>query len=147
MSQEQVREFHEKNGLPVAVSLASIDSDVGNKILFHCLTELRKLSQSVLTAGQLFYDTDPRIFRVHLYLEELSEIAEALCLCDKIKLADALGDMDYINKGTAVVFNIPLERVFQEIHRSNMTKDVKNISRDRKNKGPNYDPPDLGFVG
>lgn len=145
MSQEQVKAFHEKNRLPIAVSL-SVESESNDKMLFDYMITLKKMAIEILPYAEAAYYTDQRLHRLHLFLEELSEIAEAFLFMEKIELADALGDLDYITKGTAVVFDIPLERVFQEIHRSNMTKDCRKMATERKTKGPNYEPPNLEFV-
>lgn len=62
----------------------------------------------------------------------------------RIAVADALGDLAYVVAGAAVTWGIPLGEVFQEIHRSNMTKSRANVRADGKIlKGPEYDPPDL----
>ena len=70
---------------------------------------------------------------------------------DLIETADALGDLKYVVEGAALVFGIPLEPVFMEIHRSNMSKlgtDGKPIYREdgKVLKGPNYTPPNVAAV-
>jgi predicted HAD superfamily Cof-like phosphohydrolase len=57
--------------------------------------------------------------RVNLIKEELLEFAEANTVTD---IADALGDLLYVVLGSAVAYGIDLEPVFNEIHRSNMSK-------------------------
>ena len=59
-----------------------------------------------------------------------------------------LGDLLYVVLGFAVTFGIPLDVVFDRIHKSNMSKvgdDGKPIYREdgKVIKGPNYRPPDL----
>lgn len=41
---------------------------------------------------------------------------------DRVEVADAITDIDYINTGSAVAFNIPLEECFEAVHSNNMTK-------------------------
>lgn len=52
------------------------------------------------------------------YLEWLAASAER----DMVEVADALADMIYIIVGTALEFGIPLDRVWDEVQRSNMAK-------------------------
>lgn len=65
------------------------------------------------------------------------------------KLTKELADLLYVIYGTAVSFGLPLEEVFNEVHKSNMSKlgaDNKPIYREdgKVLKGPNYKEPDLG---
>lgn len=85
--------------------------------------------------------------RVRLIEEEFTELKDALAANNKVEAADALGDMLYLIFGGADIWGIDIERVFAEIHRSNMTKDVGPTRGDGKIlKGSNYSPPDLSFV-
>lgn len=82
--------------------------------------------------------------RVHLISEELSELALGIGERDLIKIADALGDLLYVILGAAVTYGIPLAEVFEEIHKSNMTKAVRSEDDTRlRNKGDSYVPPDV----
>ena len=68
----------------------------------------------------------------------------------KQKLAKELADLLYVVYDAACSFDIDIDRVFQEVHRSNMSKlvDGKPLKREdgKVLKGPNYIPPDLRFV-
>lgn len=81
--------------------------------------------------------------------EELDELGDALDANDRVGVADALGDLLYVVYGAADVYGIDIDRVFAEIHRSNMTK-VSTPEASTKihkiQKGPDYSPPDLSFV-
>lgn len=93
---------------------------------------------------------DPKtdLIRVHLIGEEgVAELALALAEKDKVRVADALADLLYVTLGAAIVYGIPLKEVFEEVHKSNMTKDVRD-SRDSRirNKGANYKPADIQAV-
>jgi predicted HAD superfamily Cof-like phosphohydrolase len=82
--------------------------------------------------------------RLRLIEEELQELESALARKDIVATADALGDLLYVTYGTAVACGIDLEPVFNEIHRSNMTKSPLTRRADNKVlKGPAYMPPDL----
>lgn len=93
--------------------------------------------------------TDYRVnnLRMKLIDEERSELLQALAAEDIIGVADALADLLYVVIGSGLQWGIPLERVFAEVHRSNMTKTSGEKRADGKIlKGPNYSPPDLSFV-
>jgi len=71
------------------------------------------------------------VLRLHLMQEELGEIAEAFFRHDRVSLADGLADLLYVVLGTADLYNINLQEVFREVHRSNMTKEVTGDRRVR----------------
>lgn len=86
--------------------------------------------------------------RWKLLYEELEEFSEALEKRDLVGAADALADILYVAYGAALTFGLPINEIFAEVHRSNMTKlgeDGNPIFRpDGKIlKGPNYTPPDI----
>lgn len=88
--------------------------------------------------------------RYKLMTEENDEYKEACEKHDLVGMADALGDMLYILAGTMLVHGMhhKIEEVFDEIHRSNMSKlgeDGKPIYREDGKilKGENYFPPNL----
>lgn len=91
--------------------------------------------------------------RVSLCVEECKEVEEELWLnspefIDKKRLTKELADLLYVTIGTAVTFGLPLEEVFNEVHKSNMSKlgeDGKPIMRSdgKVLKGKNYKEPDL----
>jgi predicted HAD superfamily Cof-like phosphohydrolase len=88
------------------------------------------------------------MLRFNLMKEENEEYLEACREGDLNGIADALGDMMYILFGTIVRHGLQdkMERVFEEIHQSNMSKlghDGKPIYREdgKVLKGPNYFKP------
>lgn len=68
----------------------------------------------------------------------------------KSRLAKELADLLYVVYDAACSFDIDIDRVFAEVHRSNMSKlvDGKPLKREdgKVLKGPNYTPPNLEFV-
>jgi len=61
--------------------------------------------------------------RCDMLLEEChEEYLAANSECNVVEIADALGDALYVLLGTANSHGIDLEPIFEEIHRSNMTK-------------------------
>ena len=93
-----------------------------------------------------------RQLRIDLLYEEYCEYLKGEEDDDLVQIADALADMIYIALGTAVAYGIPLDRVFAEVHKSNMAKlvDGKVIRRaDGKVQKPiGWTPPDIkGVLG
>ena len=86
--------------------------------------------------------------RYDLIKEELDELKEALENQDIKEVADALTDILYVTYGAGHAFGINLDKCFQEVQSSNMSKlglDGKPIYNDKGKvmKGPNYFKPDL----
>jgi len=95
-----------------------------------------------------FPNATTRELRQRLLLEEYNEYCEAEQQNDLVEVADALADMIYIICGTADIYGIPLDEIFAEVHRSNMSKLDKNglpIYREDGKilKGPNYFRPNI----
>ncbi len=67
-------------------------------------------------------DTATRTLRANLIREEFEELQEALAQGDTVAVAKEMADLLYVVYGTAVSCGIDLEPVFQEVHRSNMSK-------------------------
>ena len=86
--------------------------------------------------------------RLDLIKEELSELTEAMNNNDLLEVADALTDILYVTYGAGHAFGINLDRCFEEVQNSNMSKlgeDGKPIYNDagKVMKGPNYFKPNL----
>lgn len=64
---------------------------------------------------------------------------------DLTKVTDALADMVYVICGTAHYYGIPLDKVFAEVHRSNMTKDGKD-ENGKVLKGEHFSPPEIAEI-
>ena len=89
--------------------------------------------------------------RLSLLDEELDELRAAISNDDIVAVGDALGDILYVAYGAGLSFGIDLDRVFAEIHRSNMSKlglDGNPVRREdgKVLKGPKYSPPNLRFI-
>lgn len=93
---------------------------------------------------------EERKLRIALLKEEWEEYLEAEADDDIVEIADALGDIIYIACGTAIAYGIPLERVFNEIQRSNMAKlvDGKVLRREdgKIMKPEGWTPPDIKSI-
>ena len=86
--------------------------------------------------------------RIDLIQEELDELKEGIKNRDIIEVADALTDILYVTYGAGHSFGIDLDKCFEEVQRSNMSKlglDGQPIyNKDGKvMKGPNYSEPNL----
>ncbi len=86
--------------------------------------------------------------RLDLIKEELSELTEAMNSKDLLEVADALTDILYVTYGAGHAFGINLDKCFEEVQKSNMSKlddNGKPIYNEHGKvmKGPNYFKPDL----
>ncbi|HIK87947.1 MAG TPA: phosphoribosyl-ATP diphosphatase [Alphaproteobacteria bacterium] len=86
--------------------------------------------------------------RYALIKEELEELKEAIEQKDIIEIADALTDILYVTYGAGHAFGINLDKCFNEVQESNMSKlgeDQKPIYNENGKvmKGPNYFKPNL----
>ncbi len=86
--------------------------------------------------------------RYNLIKEELGELKQAMDDKDLLEVADALTDILYVTYGAGIAFGIDLDKCFEEVQNSNMSKlgkDGKPIYNEagKVMKGPNYFKPDL----
>ena len=86
--------------------------------------------------------------RLDLIKEELSELTDAMNNKDLLEVADALTDILYVTYGAGHAFGIDLNKCFDEVQRSNMSKlgdNGKPIYNEQGKvmKGPKYFQPDL----
>ena len=86
--------------------------------------------------------------RYDLIKEELEELKEAMENKDLLEVADALTDILYVTYGAGHAFGINLDKCFEEVQNSNMSKlgeDGKPIYNEsgKVMKGPKYFKPDL----
>ena len=86
--------------------------------------------------------------RIDLIEEELEELKSAMSNKDLLEVADALTDILYVTYGAGHAFGINLDKCFQEVQNSNMSKlgdDGKPIYNENGKvmKGPKYFKPDL----
>ena len=86
--------------------------------------------------------------RLDLIKEELGELTEAMNNRDLLEVADALTDILYVTYGAGHALGIDLDKCFEEVQSSNMSKlddNGKPIYNEHGKvmKGPNYFKPDL----
>ena len=113
---------------------------------------MEKFGQEVKNKSEFPSDRITKL-RYALIKEELDEFAKAIKDKNLVEIADSLTDILYVTYGAGHSFGIDLDKCFQEVQNSNMSKlgkDGKPIyNKDGKvMKGPNYFQPDLSkFIG
>ena len=108
---------------------------------------MQTFGQEVRTKASLPNDKIINL-RLDLIREELSELKEAIEKKDIKEVADALTDILYVTYGAGHAFGINLDKCFEEVQNSNMSKlgsDGKPIYNEHGKvmKGPDYFKPDL----
>ena len=108
---------------------------------------MKTFGQEVKEKSSLSSDKINKL-RLDLIEEELGELKEAMKNNDLLEVADALTDILYVTYGAGHAFGINLDKCFEEVQNSNMSKldaDGKPIYNDvgKVMKGPNYFKPDL----
>ena len=110
-------------------------------------TFMKTFGQEVKTKPSFSTDKINKL-RLDLIEEELTELKEAMNNNDLLEVADALTDILYVTYGAGHAFGINLDKCFEEVQNSNMSKlglDGKPIynNKGKVMKGPNYFKPDL----
>ena len=118
------------------------------------MTNFQKVKTFMQTFGQevklkpSFSTEKINDLRYNLIKEELDEFKQAIDNKDLLEVADALTDILYVTYGAGHAFGIDLDKCFEEVQNSNMSKlgdDGKPIYNDsgKVMKGPNYFKPNL----
>ena len=110
-------------------------------------TFMKTFGQEVKTKPSFSTDKINKL-RLDLIKEELEELTEAMNSKDLLEVADALTDILYVTYGAGHAFGIDLDKCFDEVQNSNMSKldeNVKPIYNEsgKVMKGPHYFKPDL----
>ena len=110
-------------------------------------TFMKTFGQEVKTKPSFSTDKINKL-RLDLIKEELEELTEAMNNKDLLEVADALTDILYVTYGAGHAFGIDLDKCFDEVQSSNMSKlgsDGKPIYNDsgKVMKGPGYFEPNL----
>ena len=110
-------------------------------------TFMKTFGQEVKTKPSFSTDKINKL-RIDLIKEELDELTEAINNRDLLEVADALTDILYVTYGAGHAFGIDLDKCFDEVQNSNMSKldlNDKPIYNEsgKVMKGPNYFKPDL----
>jgi len=115
-------------------------------------TNFEKVAEFMNAFGQTV-ETEPTWtsvsqLRYDLIDEELKELGQAIEERNIVEVADALTDLLYVVYGAGHSFGLDLDKCFEEVHNSNMTKlgpEGKPIYREdgKVMKGPGYRAPNL----
>ena len=110
-------------------------------------TFMKTFGQEVKTKPSFSTDKINKL-RLDLIKEELEELKEAMNSKDLLEVADALTDILYVTYGAGHAFGIDLDKCFDEVQNSNMSKLDQNgkpiyNESGKVMKGPNYFKPDL----
>lgn len=95
---------------------------------------------------------DEAALRLRLITEEFEETKRAIETGDIVEVADGLADLIYVIAGTALVYGLPLDEVWSEVHDSNMAKVDPETGKVLKRadgkilKRPGWTPPDIKTV-
>tara|TARA_B100001057_G_scaffold221542_1_gene221956 strand:- start:63 stop:434 length:372 start_codon:yes stop_codon:yes gene_type:complete len=108
---------------------------------------MKTFGQEVKTKPSFSTDKINKL-RVDLIKEELSELSEAMNNKDLLEVADALTDILFVTYGAGHAFGINLDKCFEEVQNSNMSKLDENgkpiyNESGKVMKGPNYFKPNL----
>jgi len=118
------------------------------------MTNFKKVKTFMKTFGQevknysSFSSDKTNKLRYDLIKEELEELKVALDNKDLLEVADALTDILYVTYGAGHSFGIDLDKCFEEVQASNMSKLDENgepiyNEAGKVMKGPNYFKPNL----
>ena len=110
-------------------------------------TFMKTFGQEVKTKPSFSTDKINKL-RLDLIKDELIELTEAMNKKDLLEVADALTDILYVTYGAGHALGINLDKCFEEVQNSNMSKldeSGKPIYNEHGKvmKGPNYFKPDL----
>ena len=110
-------------------------------------TFMKTFGQEVKTKPSFSSDKINKL-RIDLIKEELEELTDAMNNKDLLEVADALTDILYVTYGAGHAFGIDLDKCFDEVQNSNMSKLGENgepvyNESGKVMKGPNYFKPDL----
>ena len=110
-------------------------------------TFMKTFGQEVKTKPSFSSDKINKL-RIDLIKEELDELEEAMKNNDLLEVADALTDILYVTYGAGHAFGIDLDKCFDEVQNSNMSKLGENgepiyNESGKVMKGPKYFKPDL----
>lgn len=91
---------------------------------------------------------DPSIalLRITTLASELGELADAIRTGDLEGVADALVDIEYFVKGTALAYGLDLQEFFDAVHAANMEKHAAKDPGGKITKPPGWKPADIAGI-
>lgn len=86
------------------------------------------------------------LLRVRLNQEENAELTEAIQMEDYVQMAKEAADLLYVVIGMCVETGIPINEVFEAVHKSNMSKTGSKDAGGKITKGDDYEPPNIELL-
>ena len=135
-SLDAVAKFHRQIDAPVAIEPKLLNGNPANAgDAAKCLQQL--MNEPIFKNPSC----DEFLQRLHFAIEELYEWAKAHAESDLVEAADAWADRCYVLFGDAIASGIPAEAIFNEVHRSNMTKSAPSDLHGKGLKSPHFERP------
>lgn len=149
--QDMICGFHKAKGFSVSTHKIGTDQPAWwiRWLMKICGFMVYRIGKFVLLIDKISERLNCRhflIFRSHIIIEEVGETIIAVANGDEIETADGIGDSIVVLLGLAVICDLPMNAIINEINRSNMTKEFYDEIGGRKKsiyKGKNYSPPDI----
>jgi len=139
---DDVREFHKKMSAPISRSPRLLPGNAATAGAIAARLQVFADETALIAAES----DDVLIARAAVAMEELAEWLTAHEHSDRIAAADAWADRAYVLFGDAVTAGLPAEKLFAEVHRSNMTKEPDSAGSGKAIKGATYEPPQIAEV-
>ena len=136
-----VADFHNKVSSRVADTARLLECDRDN-----ARQAAKELRQTLKVLAALDSSNSELMLRLEFAVEELCEWVEAHADADLVAAADAWGDRCYVLLGDAVATGMPVDDIFWEVHRSNMTKASAPSSHGKGTKSDGFESPDLANI-
>lgn len=149
---EKVRDFHDRFASPPTTAWMKTRRPGGffqRHALRMAAKALRRITGNCKRES-IDLDSVP-LLRIRLATEETAELAEAIARGDKAAVVDAIVDMLYVTIGAGIHLGVGkyLADAFDEVHRSNMTKEPRRSGRrtdGKVRKGRYFSPADIAGV-
>jgi len=115
------------------------------------MAEFHKIFDVLISKHPTLLCNSDFIRRLTLITSEVGELGDAVRQKNLVEIADALGDLLYVTFGMAVEMGLNIDRIFTEIHLSNMSKAEEDgtVIKDAGGKvlkSKRYKPVDLSWV-
>ena len=105
--------------------------------MFDDVVDLHKFFEIPLPQRPTPLDAELSSYRMTFLREELAEVEEALNDENLVALADGLADLICVALGTAALAGIPFNKVFEVVHKANLTK--RRAPAELTKRGHEYD--------
>jgi predicted HAD superfamily Cof-like phosphohydrolase len=144
----KVAEFHGLVGQPV---LATPRAPANKRVRLRLKLHLEEAVKECFEACLDLHETTAAPSHRDVFLRAIGDLmwiaAVAPVRVDLSGAAKEFADAAYVVEGSFLEFGIDGNEVFDEVHRSNLTKEGSDMRADGKiTKGPNYQPPDIAGV-